>query len=197
MFIRGDASGVRKRTGLIINCERQVWFKGAQIGVGEAIYCSNERPLYLTCVLKNLKKHQVDKAVIKCQIACGWIHESGRHRYWSGYPWSQTINAARKINMPAKNQGVYSRELDGAFLEKIEGIQKSITHQYSCGFMRMSLGKIPKIAATTKPTKPDSHRNFGDQNLYNVSEITQRAIESPKRSNPIPRRPPKNHLAIE
>ena len=54
---------------------------------------------------------------------------------------------------------------------------------------------MPKIKATMKPTKPEIHLVFGDQNRNKYSEIIHKPIDKPNKSKPIPNLPPKNHLA--
>ena len=45
---------------------------------------------------------------------------------------------------------------------KIAGIQNKIVHQYSLKFVKISLGKTPKTAATRKPIKPDKNLSSGE-----------------------------------
>jgi hypothetical protein len=56
---------------------------------------------------------------------------------------------------------------------------------------------VPNIIKTIKPTKPDKNLKVGDQNLYNVSEITQRPIETPNKLKLIPSSKSVNHLHTE
>jgi len=83
----------------------------------------------------------------------------------------------------------------GWFGDKAAGSQNKIIHQYSIKSTKISCGKIPKTAATIKPTKPDIHLKTGDQKRNSISEIIHNAIEVPNKSNPIPRSEPKNQLS--
>ena len=62
---------------------------------------------------------------------------------------------------------------------------------------KISVGKIPKILATKKPTKPEYHLLILPQNLYKNSDIIHSAIETPNRSRFIHIFVPKNQLKIE
>ena len=83
------------------------------------------------------------------------------------------------------------------FEENKAGSQKRIIHQYSVKLPNISDGIIPKIAATKKPTNPDKTLREGDQNLYKISDITHKAIETPNKSRLIPIMVPKKLLSKE
>jgi hypothetical protein len=70
----------------------------------------------------------------------------------------------------------------GRLLAKRAGSQNRIIHQYAPKLANISCGKIPKTAATKKPTLPESQRKAGDQNLKSVSEIIHSPIDNPNRS---------------
>ena len=54
-----------------------------------------------------------------------------------------------------------------------------------------------KIINTINPTKPEKNLNAGDQNLYKVSEITHRPIDTPNKLKLMPNSKSVNHLHIE